>query len=60
MFIFSDMSEVNCVYVRENVFTMLSSCVAIAGNLREGAAAKRMLSFSHCRIPNWLYRSIHT
>ena len=42
MFIFSDMSEVNCVYVRENVFTMLSSCVAIAGNLRKGAAAKRV------------------
>ena len=42
MFIFSDKSEVNCVYVREIVFTMLCSCVAIEKNLR---AAKRMLSF---------------
>ena len=45
MFIFSDKSEVNCVSVRENVFTVLRSCVAIAKNRREEAAAKRMLSF---------------
>ena len=45
MFTISDMSEVNCVYVRGNVFTMPSSCVAIARNLWEGAAAKKMLSF---------------
>ena len=47
MFIFSDKSEVNCVYVGENVFTMLCSCVAIARNLKEEAAAKRMPSLEY-------------